>query len=146
MPRKILRDGQRFLLSRPLKSVRQEVASEGVSRLFFRTPHAIFLDNYDGTADPPEARGRVEVEFDLQVSQRMLLRPRFEATLAAREMPELGINSVLFLSKQACACATKFAGNLRLMLALAGNASLAVRPIWLVPPVKTVVPGSLMLE
>src|SRR5690606_27294584 len=44
--------GEVFFLSRPLKPVRQEVASEGMSRLFFQTPNAIFLDPYDDDFEP----------------------------------------------------------------------------------------------
>jgi copper resistance protein B len=39
--------------------------------------------------------GRVEAEFDLQISQRMLLQPRIELNLAAQEIPELAVGSGL---------------------------------------------------
>jgi copper resistance protein B len=80
--------------------VRQDFASEQdrthlVLGLQGLMPYAFELDVEAFLSHEGEVTGRVEVEFDLQVSQRMLLQPRFEATLAAREMPELGIGSGL---------------------------------------------------
>lgn len=58
-------------------------------------PYAFELDAAAFLSHEGELTARVEAEFDLQVSQRVLLQPRLEATFAAEEMPELGIASGL---------------------------------------------------
>ncbi len=58
-------------------------------------PYAFELDLAAFLSHEGELTGRVEVELELQVSQRMLLQPRIETTLAAQEMPELGVGSGL---------------------------------------------------
>jgi len=58
-------------------------------------PYAFELDVAAFLSDEGELTARGEVEFDLQITQRILLQPRIEATLAAQEMPELGVGSGL---------------------------------------------------
>ena len=58
-------------------------------------PYAFELDLAAFLSHKGELTGRVELEYDLQIGQRMLLQPRIEATLAAQEMPELGVGSGL---------------------------------------------------
>ena len=58
-------------------------------------PYAFELDVAAFLSHEGELTGRVEVEYDLQIGQRMLLQPRIGASLAAREIPELGLGSGL---------------------------------------------------
>ena len=58
-------------------------------------PYAFELDAAAFLSNEGDLTGRVEAEFDLQISQRMLLQPRIELNLAAQEIPELGIGSGL---------------------------------------------------
>lgn len=80
--------------------VRQDFASEQdrthlVLGLQGLMPYAFELDMAAFLSHEGELTARVEVEFDLQVSQRVLLQPRLEATFAAEEVPELGVDSGL---------------------------------------------------
>ena len=56
-------------------------------------PYVFELDAAAFLSDEGELTGRLEAEFDLQISQRLLLQPRVELHMAAQEIPELGIGS-----------------------------------------------------
>ncbi|MGH8193218.1 MAG: copper resistance protein B [Woeseiaceae bacterium] len=56
-------------------------------------PYVYEIDTAVFLSDKGDLTGRLEGEFDLQVSQRLILQPRVELTIAAQEIPELRIGS-----------------------------------------------------
>ena len=56
-------------------------------------PYVFELDMAAFFSDEGDLTGRLEVEFDLQINQRLLLQPRIELNVAAQEITELGIGS-----------------------------------------------------
>ena len=62
---------------------------QGLAPYWFEVDGAVFLSNKgDFTA-------RLEAEYDLRLTQRLILQPRVEFDLAAQDVPELGIGSGL---------------------------------------------------
>jgi copper resistance protein B len=62
---------------------------QGLMPFVFEVDAALFL------SDNGDLSGRVETEYDLQVTQRLILQPRIEFDIAAQATPELGIGSGL---------------------------------------------------
>lgn len=62
---------------------------QGLLPYVFEVDAAIFL------SEKGDLTGRLEGEYDLQISQRLILQPRVEFNFAAQEVPELGIGSGL---------------------------------------------------
>jgi copper resistance protein B len=62
---------------------------QGLMPFVFEVDAALFL------SDEGDLSGRVETEYDLQVTQRLILQPRIELDFAAQTTPELGIGSGL---------------------------------------------------
>jgi copper resistance protein B len=62
---------------------------QGLMPFVFEVDAALFL------SDKGDLSGRVETEYDLQVTQRLILQPRIEFEFAAQATPELGIGSGL---------------------------------------------------
>jgi copper resistance protein B len=62
---------------------------QGLLPYVFELDAALFL------SDEGDLSGRVESEYDLQITQRMILQPRIEIDFAAQDVPELGIGSGL---------------------------------------------------
>ena len=60
---------------------------EGLAPYWFETESALFL------SDHGELLGRLEGSYDLRLSQRLILQPRAEINLAARDIREIGIGS-----------------------------------------------------
>lgn len=58
-------------------------------------PYGFELDAAAFLSNEGDLTARVEAEYDLQITQRMLLQPRVELNLAAQEIPELGVGSGL---------------------------------------------------
>jgi copper resistance protein B len=56
-------------------------------------PYAFELDAAAFLSDEGDLTGRLEGEFDLQITQRLILQPRLELNVAAQDIPELGIGS-----------------------------------------------------
>lgn len=56
-------------------------------------PYVFEIDAAAFLSDEGDLTGRLEGEFDLQMSQRLLLQPRVELNFAAQEIPELRIGS-----------------------------------------------------
>lgn len=63
------------------------VGFEGLAPYWFETEGAVFVSN---TGD---LSARLEGTYDLRLTQRWILQPRAEVTLAARDVPELGVGS-----------------------------------------------------
>jgi copper resistance protein B len=63
------------------------VGLQGLLPFVFEVDAALFL------SDEGDLSGRVETEYDLQVTQRLILQPRIELDLAAQATPEFGIGS-----------------------------------------------------
>ena len=66
---------------------RCHVTARRLNSLYFELDAAAFL------SDEGNLTGRLEGEFHLQVTQRMLLQPRLELNVAAQEIPELQLGS-----------------------------------------------------
>lgn len=62
---------------------------QGLAPYWFEIDAAAFL------SDRGDLTARIEGEYDLRITQRLLLQPRLELELAARDLPELGIGSGL---------------------------------------------------
>lgn len=62
---------------------------QGLLPYVFELDAALFL------SDEGDLSGRVESEYDLQITQRLILQPRLEIDFAAQEVPELGIGTGL---------------------------------------------------
>lgn len=62
---------------------------QGLAPYWFEVDAAAFLST-DG-----DLSARIEAEYELRFSQRLVLQPRIEANLSARDIPELGIGSGL---------------------------------------------------
>lgn len=62
---------------------------QGLAPYFFEIDAAAFV------SDEGELTARVEAEYDLRLTQRLILQPRAEAVLSARDIPELAIGSGL---------------------------------------------------
>ena len=60
---------------------------QGLAPYWFEVDAAAFLSNRG------ELTARVEAEYDLRITQRLILQPRFEVDLSAEDIPELGIGS-----------------------------------------------------
>lgn len=65
------------------------VGVQGLAPYFFEVDAAAFLST-EG-----ELTARLEAEFDLRLTQRLILQPRAEAEFSAQDIPELGIGSGL---------------------------------------------------
>jgi len=78
------------------------------------------------THNKGEVSGRVELEYDLLLTQRLVAQPRFETNLAIQRSPELGIgrgiNDVELVSSD---CVTRSVANLRPTSACPGRADSA---------------------
>jgi copper resistance protein B len=61
----------------------------GLAPYWFELDAAVFL------SDRGDVTSRIEVEYDLLFTQRLILQPRLEVELAAQDVPELGIGSGL---------------------------------------------------
>ena len=62
---------------------------QGLAPYWFEVDGALFLSNKG------DLTARLEVEYDLRLTQRLILQPRVEFELAAQDVPELGIGSGL---------------------------------------------------
>ena len=62
---------------------------QGLAPYWFEVDVATFLSNKG------ELSARAEAEYDLRITQRLILQPRVEFDLAAQDVPELGIGSGL---------------------------------------------------
>lgn len=62
---------------------------EGLAPYWFDVEAAIFLSNKG------DFLGRLEATYDQRITQRLILQPRFELNVAARDVPETGIGSGL---------------------------------------------------
>ena len=62
---------------------------QGLAPYWFEVDVAAFLSNKG------ELSARAEAEYDLRITQRLILQPRVEFDLAAQDVPELGIGSGL---------------------------------------------------
>ena len=62
---------------------------QGLAPQWFEVDAALFLD------DNGEVSARFEVEYDLLLTQRLVMQPRIEATLSFDDIPELPIGSGL---------------------------------------------------
>jgi copper resistance protein B len=65
------------------------VGVEGVAPYWFELDAALFL------SDHGELSARAEGSYDVRLTQRLILQPRAEVTLAAEDIPELGVGSGL---------------------------------------------------
>ena len=65
------------------------VGIQGLAPYWFEVDTAAFLST-DG-----DLSARIEAEYELRFSQRLVLQPRIEANLSAQDIPELGIGSGL---------------------------------------------------
>lgn len=63
------------------------VGFEGLAPYWFETEGAVFLSNKG------EAFARLEGSYDLRLTQRLILQPRAELNLSARDIPELELGS-----------------------------------------------------
>jgi len=62
---------------------------QGLAPYWFEVDGAAFLSNKG------DVTARIEVEYDLRLTQKLILQPRIEFDLAAQDVPELGIGSGL---------------------------------------------------
>ncbi|WP_298022120.1 copper resistance protein B [uncultured Parasphingopyxis sp.] len=62
---------------------------QGVAPYWFEIDAAAFL------SDEGDVTARFEAEYDQRLTQRLILQPRFEASLSAQDIPELGIGAGL---------------------------------------------------
>jgi copper resistance protein B len=62
---------------------------QGLAPYWFEVDAAAFLSNKG------DVTARVEAEYDLRLTQKLILQPRVEFDLAAQDVPELGIGSGL---------------------------------------------------
>ncbi len=60
---------------------------QGVAPYWFDVDAALFLSNQG------EVTGRVQAEYDLRLTQRLILQPRAEVNLSAEEIPEFAIGA-----------------------------------------------------
>ncbi|MFN3726248.1 MAG: copper resistance protein B, partial [Allosphingosinicella sp.] len=58
-------------------------------------PHWIEIDAAAFLSDEGELTARIEAEYDLRITQRLILQPLVEVELAAQDTPELGIGAGL---------------------------------------------------
>lgn len=65
------------------------VGVQGLAPYWFEVDAAAFLST-DG-----DVSARIEAEYELRFSQRLVLQPRIEANVSAQDIPELGIGSGL---------------------------------------------------
>ncbi|MDP1630599.1 MAG: copper resistance protein B [Caulobacter sp.] len=63
------------------------VGVEGLAPYGVETSAALFLSNHG------DLLGRLEAAWDMRLTQRWILQPRIETSLAARDVPELGVGS-----------------------------------------------------
>ncbi len=66
---------------------------EGLAPYWFDVEAAVFLSNRG------DLLGRVEAYYDQRITQRLILQPRAEFTLAAQDMPDMGLRSGLASSE-----------------------------------------------
>jgi copper resistance protein B len=71
---------------------------------------------------------KAEVEYDVLLTNRLILQPLLEATVAAKDEPEYGIGRGLNKVEPGCACAMSSAAASRRTSASATNARLATPP------------------
>ena len=62
---------------------------EGLAPYWFQVEGAVFLSN-EG-----DLSARLEGSYDLRLTQRLILQPRAQVNLAARDVPELGLGAGL---------------------------------------------------
>ncbi|MBI1365708.1 MAG: copper resistance protein B [Alphaproteobacteria bacterium] len=62
---------------------------QGLAPYFFDIDAAAFISGHG------EATARIEVEYDLLLTQRLIFQPRTEINLSAQDVPELGLGSGL---------------------------------------------------
>jgi len=62
---------------------------QGVIPYEFEWDSALFV------SDKGDVTARIEAEYDLKISQRLILQPRLELNASASEVPELGLGSGL---------------------------------------------------
>lgn len=60
---------------------------QGLAPYMFEVDAAAFL------SDKGDLTARIEAEYDQRITQRLILQPRAEASLAAQDIPELGIGA-----------------------------------------------------
>ena len=65
------------------------VGVQGLAPYWFEVDGALFLSNKG------DLSGRVEVEYDQRITQRLILQPRVETEFAFQDVPEIGIGSGL---------------------------------------------------
>ena len=61
--------------------------------LYGLMPYVFEIDAAAYLTDKGDLPGRLEGEYDLQINQRLILQPRVELNVAAKELPELRIGS-----------------------------------------------------
>ena len=62
-------------------------------------PHWIEIDGAAFLSDEGELTARIEAEYDLRITQRLILQPLVEVALSAQDIPELGIGAGLSTSE-----------------------------------------------
>jgi len=67
--------------------------SHGVFGIQGLAPHWFEVDASAFISEDRDISARLEAEYDLLLTQRLILQPRFETNFAAQEVPELGIGS-----------------------------------------------------
>ncbi|MCJ7592740.1 MAG: copper resistance protein B, partial [Woeseiaceae bacterium] len=65
------------------------IGLQGVVAYEFEWDSALFV------SDEGDVTARIEAEYDLRVTQRLIMQPRFEINAAATDVPELGLGSGL---------------------------------------------------
>lgn len=73
----------------PLSRTHLALGIQGLAPQWFEIDGVLFID------DDGEVSARFEVEYDLLLTQRLVLQPRFEATLSLDDVPDVGIGSGL---------------------------------------------------
>ena len=73
----------------PESRIQLAVGLQGLAPQWFEIDSALFL------SDEGDLSARVEVEYDLLLTQRLVLQPRLEVELSASDVPEIGIGSGL---------------------------------------------------
>jgi len=63
------------------------IGVQGLAPYLFEVDAAAFVSNRG------EVTGRIEAELDQRVTQRLILQPRVELSLAAQDIPELGVGA-----------------------------------------------------
>src|SRR3546814_3276778 len=80
--------------------IRQPPGSTHTCTLFpyttlFRSPYWFEVDGALFLSDKGDVTARIEAEYDLRLTQKLILQPAAELNVAAQDVPELGVGSGL---------------------------------------------------